>query len=214
MFTLYGFDFSVPVNKVRYVANYGGIDFDYVKRNPAEGELVSEEHLRLHPAGKVPVVEIDGFVLFESNAIIRYLSRTRDLSLYPEDARAQARVDQWLDFVSIHVGNGMNRVFGNHIIFPMFGMEVDERSKEDGRGFLKRFLPVVNEQLKKAEYLCGDALTIADINLIATLDPAELAEVDIGEYAELDVYRKRLIAQEFYQKCFAAYRDCFAAMSG
>jgi glutathione S-transferase len=94
------------------------------------------------------------------------------------------------------------------------GMDVDERSEQDGREFLKRFLPVVNNQLKKGEYLCGDALTIADFNLIATIDPVELAEVDISEYPELEAYRRRLMAQDFYQKCFEAYSDCFAARSG
>ena len=162
MITLHGFDVSTPSNKVRYVANYLGIEYKYNVINAFEGEHQTEAHRKLHPAGKVPVIEDEGFVLFESNAIIKYLAEKANSSLYPKEFAQRALVDQWMDFVSIHVGNGINRVFGNRVIFPRVGMEVDERSLQDGLSFLERFLPIINDQLKANDHLAGNELTLAD----------------------------------------------------
>jgi glutathione S-transferase len=99
-------------------------------------------------------------------------------------------------------------------MFPRFGMDVDERSLQDGLKFLDRFLPVLEKQLGQCEYLAGDALTLADFNLVATLDPAELSEIDLSAYPVLKTYRDRLMAEAFYQKCFAKYSDCFDLAAG
>ena len=74
MLKIYGADLSPPSNKVRFVANELGLDYEYNSVNLVSGENQSEGHLKLHPGGKVPVIDDDGFVLFESNAIIRYLA--------------------------------------------------------------------------------------------------------------------------------------------
>lgn len=207
MITLHGFDVSTPSNKVRYVANYLGIEYKYNVINAFEGEHQTEAHRKLHPAGKVPVIEDEGFVLFESNAIIKYLAEKANSSLYPKEFAQRALVDQWMDFVSIHVGNGINRVFGNRVIFPRVGMEVDERSLQDGLSFLERFLPIIDDQLKANDHLAGNELTLADFTLIATLDPLELSEVDVSAYANLAKYRDRLRAEDFYKSCHKAYGD-------
>lgn len=211
MITLHGFDVSTPNNKVRYVANYLGIEYKYNVINAFEGEHQTEAHRKLHPAGKVPVIEDEGFVLFESNAIIKYLAEKANSSLYPKEFAQRALVDQWMDFVSIHVGNGINRVFGNRVIFPRVGMEVDERSLQDGLSFLERFLPIIDDQLKANDHLAGNELTLADFTLIATLDPLELSEVDVSAYANLAKYRDRLRAEDFYQSCHKAYGDSLMA---
>ena len=213
MFTLYGFDFSVPANKLRFLANHAGLDYEYKRLDPRVGDLKTEEHLQRHPAGKVPVIIDDGLVLFESNAILKYLAKKHGLDVYPKDAAGQAVVDQWVDFVSLHIAQALNRVFGNRVIFPMFDMEIDERSINDGLAFLERFLPVIDRQLQQHAYLAGEQISIADFCLLATLDPAEMAEVDLSPYASLQAYRERLMADSFYQSCFEKYSDCFAAMS-
>lgn len=208
MIKLYGFDISQPCNKVRYVANELGIDYDYIIINPLQGEHQSEEHLKRHPAGKIPVITDGDFILFESNAIIKYLADKVNSSLYPKDLKQRAIIDQWMDFTSIHVANGVNKVFGNRIIFPKIGIDLDERSLQDGLDFLDRFLPLLDIQLKNNKYLAGDKLTLADFCLIAHIDPLEISQVDITSYPHLKAYQKKLMAEDFYQKCFASYTDC------
>ena len=74
MLKIYGADLSGPANKVRFVANYLGLKYDYVVVKLREGEHQKPEFLKINPIGKIPAIEDDGFTLFESNAICRYLA--------------------------------------------------------------------------------------------------------------------------------------------
>jgi len=206
MLKIYGFPLSLPSNKVRYVANYMGLDYEYVPVNLMAGEHMSEEHLKLHPAGKIPVID-DGFILFESGSIIKYLAQKHGSHLYPEGLEERADVDKWADFVSIHLNNGMNRVFFNRVLAPVVGVEVDERSVKDGLSFLDRFLPVIDNQLAQSPFLAGDKLTLADFNLLSVLDPAEVSQVDLSPYPHISNWRSRLQNEEFYTRCHKSYAD-------
>ncbi len=213
MLELRGSDLSIPSNKVRYVANALGLEYNYTQLNLAEGEHKGDAQMRVHPAGKVPAVVDDGFALFESNAICRYLARKCNSSLYPQDLKQCALVDQWIDFGSMHVGAAMIKVYFNKIIAPAMGMDVDPRSMEEGAGFLANFLPVVEQQLSENQNLAGAQMSLADFNLLANLDPAELSEIDLGSYQRINAWRNGLKQQDFYQKCFNDYSDVIKAMA-
>lgn len=211
MLKIYGFDFSSPANKVRMCANALGLDYEYIRVDMLAGEHKSEKYLAINPAGKVPAIDDDGFTLFESNAIMRYLCDKADSSYYPKDPRKRAIVDQWCDFVSIHVYMALGRVVFNRIVAPEIGVEVDERSIKDGLEFLGNFLPVIDGQLGKTKFLAGDELTIADFCLLATVDPAEMAELDLAPYAKLTAWREHLRAEDFYRKVHKFFGESMMA---
>ncbi|MCZ6482264.1 MAG: glutathione S-transferase family protein [Alphaproteobacteria bacterium] len=211
MLKIYGFDFSSPANKVRMCANALGLEYEYIQVNMREGEHKSDKYLSLHPAGKVPAIDDDGFTLFESDAIMKYLCDKTDSSYYPKDPLKRAIVDQWCDFVSIHIHMAFVRVTFNKIVAPQMGFDVDERSLKDGLEFLGRFLPVIEGQLGKTEFLAGDELTIADFCLLATVDPAEMIELEFAPYPKLNTWRENLRAQEFYQKVHKFFGESMMA---
>ena len=103
MLTIYGMNLSGPALKVFYVANALGLEYEQKGINLGEGEGQKEDYLKMHPAGKIPVIDDDGFYLFESNAIIRYLAQKENSSLYPTDLKKRVVVDQWIDFASLHI---------------------------------------------------------------------------------------------------------------
>lgn len=211
MLKVYGADLSSPALKVRYVANALGIPHEYQRVNIMGGENRSEAFLKLHPAAKIPVIDDDGFALFESNAIIRYLADKNGSKFYPKDVKKRAIVDQWIDFASFHVGMALNKVFYNRVIVHRIGGEVDEISLKDGLKFLDRFLPIVNDQLNKGKYLTGNELTLADFDLLAILDPSEASGVDLKPYAALTKWRDELRKQDFYQKVHKVYGESLMA---
>ena len=213
MLEIRGSDISIPSNKVRYVANALELKYNYTRLDLAAGEQKSEAQLKVHPAGKVPAIVDDGFALFESNAICRYLVRKHNSPLYPEDLKQTALVDQWIDFGSMHVGAAMIKVFFNKIIAPAMGLDVDERSMHEGSAFLGNFLPVVEQQLLGNTYVAGEVMTLADINLLANLDPAELCDIDLSDYSGLSMWRSDLKQQAFYQRCFNDYSDVIKALA-
>jgi glutathione S-transferase len=87
---------SINVRKVTWVADLIGISYrtevwGLPHRDPREAEF-----LKLNPNAQVPVILDDGFVLWESNSIMRYLARKHRSGLWPADMKARALVDQWL----------------------------------------------------------------------------------------------------------------------
>ena len=214
MLISHGADLSPPSCKVRFAANALGLTYEYKKVDLINGENTLEGFLKLNPAGKVPVIEDDGFVLFESNAIIKYLAAKSESSLYPAGTKQRAVIDQWVDFVSHHVATAMNRVLFNRVFAPFLKMEVDERSLSEGLSFLDRFLPVVDNPLKERRYLAGGELTLADLDLLSALDPAEVAQVDLSGYLNISRWRQDLMGRDFYTKCHKSYGDVLAAMAG
>lgn len=207
MLKIYGSDLSGPANKARFAANALGLKYEYIQVNLREGEQRKPEFQKLNPVGKIPVVDDDGFVLFESNAIIRYLADKNNSPLYPRELKARAVVDQWIDFISSHVGLAFSKVAFNRLFAPRMKMEVDERSLKEGLQWLDRYLPIVNDQLGKSKYIASDKMTIADIALLATLDPAEVCSIDLSTYKNIVQWRNALKGQEFYTKCFKEYGE-------
>lgn len=200
MLKVFGFGASFPANKVRMCVNALGLEHEYINVNLPAGEQRSDEFLAINPKGKVPAINDDGFCLSESNAIIRYLAQKAG-RLYPEDLQEQAIVDQWLYFVSDHVGLGISKVMFNKVFAPMLNIEVDERSLKEGYSFLDKYLPIIEEQLGKSSFLASDQLSIADVALIATLDPTSLLEIDLGGYPALSKYLETQHASDWYRAC-------------
>ena len=214
MLKIYGADLSPPSNKVRFVANELGLEYEYKAVNLVSGENQSEGHLKLHPGGKVPVIDDDGFVLFESNAIVRYLATKSESPLYPAGAKQRALADQWADFVGHHVGTALGRVLFNRVFAPFLGQETDEGAITEGLSFLERFLPVVDAPLKEQRYLVGGELTLADFSMLSALDPAEVAQVDLSGYLNITRWRQDLMGRDFYTKTHKSYADVLAAVAG
>lgn len=207
MLKIYGSDLSGPANKVRFVANYLGLKYDYFVVKLSEGEQYRPDFLKINPIGKIPAIDDGGFCLFESNAICRYLADKNNSSLYPRRLKERAIVNQWLDFGSMHVAAAVSKVVYNRIFAPIRKIEADERSVKEGLEFLSRFLPVVDRQLENKKFLLGDAITLADFNMLAGIDPVEAAQIDISGYNNICRWRKELKKQDFYTRCHKEYGE-------
>ncbi len=205
MAKLYGMGLSFNVSKVRYCLNYLNLKYDWVQTNPIADENRTPEYLSISPTGKIPAIEIDGFKLFESNSINRYLATVNNSSIYPQDAEKRAVIDAWMDYVAIHVGHAVGRVLFNRVFAPMTSQKVDQESIRVGLEFLDKYFPILEKQLSQNSYLVGKEFSLADINLLAVLDPCELAQISVYKYPTLKKWRAGLKSQPFYQKCYKDY---------
>ena len=213
MLTIYGFDFSSPANKVRFAANAMGLQYEYKQVNLMAGEQKSPEFLKLNPTGRVPAIDDNGFRVFESAVIIKYLADKNNSSLYPKDLQKRTIVDQWIDFANLHVATALARITFNRVMYKFLNVEKDERSLGDGIKFLGQFLPVIEKQLKENKYLAGNDMSLADINLLAVLDPVELSSVDLSAYPSIINWRKNLRTQSFVTKCHNSLEEVLQAMT-
>jgi len=102
---------------------------DYHFSPIAPGDSKTEPHISRHPFGRVPVLEHDGFMLYETQAILRYLDRVLPSpALTPVDPKAAGRMDQLLNICDWYLMQGVNNVIGFHrIIGPrLLGLAPDE----------------------------------------------------------------------------------------
>jgi len=157
------------------------------------------------PTGKVPAIEVDGIKLFESNSINRYLALANNSPVYPQDLKKRAVVDAFMDYVAIHVAHALGRVLFNRVFAPMTGQKADQESIRVGLEFLDKYFPILEKQLSQNPYLAGREFSLADINLLAVLDPCEMAQISLDKYSSITQWRKNLKSQPFYQKCYKDY---------
>lgn len=140
------------------------------------GEHKSPEFLKINPLGQTPALDLDdGRVLTESVSICRYLE-----SLYPQpplfgaDAVGQAEFDMWLRRIDLRLGNAVGAVWRH--THPFTAAVVKPQHKEYGEGqraAAHGYMAELNAALQHRDWLAGDAFSMADIVLLATLDFAD-----------------------------------------
>jgi glutathione S-transferase len=113
---LYDFAFSPNCRKVRAAAYELGITLETVHVDLLNGEQRTAAYLRINPNGRVPVLVDRDFVLFESTAIMRYLSAKQGGALVPATLEGRADVDRWMAWQVAHLGPAMGKVAFERIV--------------------------------------------------------------------------------------------------
>jgi glutathione S-transferase len=207
MLTIYGSDLSAPAIKVRLTASFLGLDYKWQAVNLRDGEQKQEWFLKINPVGKIPAIDDDGFHLFESNAICRYLCDKHNSPLYPKDVKKRAVIEQWISFFSAHIGANLMPVVYNRVFAPRRGMPVNEKAIADGIEALKQYFPIIEKQLGSHKHVAGQDVSLADIILFSLLEPAEMAQVDLSVYPKLTAWRAELKKRSFYTSCYKEYGE-------
>ena len=157
--------------------------------------------------GKIPAIDDDGFHLFESNAICRYLcDKSTIRPLYPKDVKSRATIDQWIDYASFHIGANFMPIVYNRVFAARMNRPVNENAITDGEEFLKQYFPIVEKQLVQHKHLVSQEISLADIILFSLLEPAEIARIDLSAYPKLTAWRAELKKQSFYTSCYKEVR--------
>lgn len=139
----------------------------------APGTSRAEPHVSRHPFGRVPVLEHDGFLLYETQAILRYLDRVLpDPALTPKDTRAAARMDQVMNISDWYLFQGVNNVIGFHrIVAPrLLGLAPDEAAIAEAMPKAHLVFAELSRLLADQPYFAGDDVTLADLLAVGQLD--------------------------------------------
>jgi glutathione S-transferase len=132
----------------------------------APGTMKTPEHLALHPFGRVPVMEHDGFWLYETQAILRYLDRILpDPSLTPADTKRAARMDQVMNINDWYLFHGVGDVIIFHrVIGPqLMGLTPDEDAIRAAMPKAHAVFDELARLLGAQPYFTGDVLSLADL---------------------------------------------------
>jgi glutathione S-transferase len=164
MLKIWGRISSINVQKVVICANELEIPYERVDAGGKFGVVATPEYKRLNPNSLVPTIEDGDFVLWESNAIVRYLAHTYGSgSLWPNDPRTLADADRWMDWQTTTLNPAQGDAFMQLVRTPP-----DQRNMAAVAASLKKTEPhmaVLDAHLSGRRYVTGDALTMADIPL-------------------------------------------------
>jgi len=156
------------------------------------GTLKSPDHLALHPFGRIPVLEHDGFRLYETQAILRYLDRVvPEPSLTPADPRRAARMDQVLNVCDWYLFQGCGSVIGfQRVVGPkLMGLTPDEAAIEAAMPRARAVFAELARLLDAQPFFAGDALSLADLHIMPQMDFFTLTP----EWAELGAPHQNLV---------------------
>jgi glutathione S-transferase len=131
----------------------------------APGSLRSPEHLARHPFGRVPVLEHDGFLLYETQAILRYLDRMLPSpALTPADPRRAARMDQVMNVNDWYLFQGVaNVIVFNRVIGPrVMGLTPDETAIEAAMPKARAVFEELARLLGGQPFFAGETISLAD----------------------------------------------------
>lgn len=161
-------------------------------------DLGSEtERARLHEVnicGKVPVLDDDGFVLWESCAIMQYLADKHGAEdLYPKALQARADVNRWMFFAAQHFSPAVGILTWEYLWKKFVtGEDPDPVEIAKGEAFVHEHALVLDKHLAQREWLCGSALTLADYAVAAPMMYIDRAKVPVGQYTHLMAWYERM----------------------
>lgn len=140
-----------------------GIEYERVDWGGKFGGNDDPAYRAMNPNGRLPTIEEeDGWSVWESGAVIRYLSAKYDMGgLYPSDLRERADADRWMDWSSLSLAP-FNPVYLDYF----FRLPAEERDLSTVEAAIKATTPwydILDAHLADRDYVCGDRLTIGDI---------------------------------------------------
>jgi glutathione S-transferase len=191
MLKIWGRKNSINVQKVLWCCAELKLAYDRVDAGGKFGVNNTPEYLAMNPNGRVPTIDDDGFTLWESHAIVRYLSlRHGKGSLWPTADKVCADADRWMEWYSTTVWPNLQPLFWN-----LVRVEPDKRDMklvEDSRKKLADNCKIVDSALANRPYLAGKDFTMGDIPMGVALHRWFLLPIERPDHPKLAAYYERL----------------------
>lgn len=183
---VYGDEISGNCLKVKYTADFLGLDYEWMATDIMKAESRTAEYLGKNPAGQVPMLELDdGRVLAQSNAIIAYLAR--DSALLPTDPFERAKVDEWMFWEQYS--------HEPYVAVCRFVMVYQGKSREEREDWRvergEGALDLMDDWLSRRSWFVGDTMTVADIALLAYTRLAHEGGFDLSARSHVRAWIER-----------------------
>ena len=197
--TLWGRKSSFNVQKAMWALEEAGIPYERVDAGGAFGGLRDPSYLAMNPNGYIPTLEDDGFVLWESHAIVRYVAEQyAGGSLYPADIRQRALAGQWMDWMQSNLHGSFMDLFWSLVRTPE-----GERNLKHIHAVHKRVMMhmlILEGQLARMPYLAGEDFSMADIPAGCVLYRFFEMPMERPSIPHVEAWYGRLKEREAYRK--------------
>ena len=169
MLKIWGRLTSVNVQKVVWCADELGLDYERIEAGGKYGVVTTPQYLAMNPNALIPVIEDDGFVLWESNTIVRYLAaRYGADSLWPTDPALRANADRWMDWQTTTFNPAIGPAFWQ--LIRTAPEKRDTGVIETARAGGEKYLALLDAHLASCDFVAGSAFTMGDIPIGCSVD--------------------------------------------
>jgi glutathione S-transferase len=184
------------------VAKLVNAELDYVRVALEKGEHKQPAHLLRHPQGRVPVLVHGDEHVWESAAIMVWLSERANSDLWPADD-TQPEVMKWLMFDAFTFLPLAGAFYFEHYIKPVLGIGTpDESVLVQKTPAFHEAARILDARLAQATFLAGERLSIADVALSATLLHAERIRLPLEPHANIRRWHEKLMEIEAFRSPF------------
>jgi len=199
MLKIWGRVNSVNVKKALWAAEELGLKYQRLDAGMQFGVTKTPDYLKMNPNSLVPTIDDDGFVLWESHSIVRYLAAKHGMGrLCPADLRARADAERWMDW-AFTFQRAMRDVFWGLIRTPP--EKRDAKAIEEGRvASNKLAAEVLERNLENKAYMTGDAFTMGDIPIGCEVQRWMRVPIERPKLPNVEAWFGRLRARAAYQK--------------
>jgi glutathione S-transferase len=162
MLKIWGRANSSNVKKVTWLCEEIALAYERIDAGMAFGVVNTPEYRKLNPNGLVPTIDDDGFILWESNAIVRYLAAKHAAgTLWPSDPKIRAGADRWMDWCTTTLGSAFVPVFMN--LVRTAPEKRNLQAIEDGSNKTVEVLARLDSALAGRDFIAGDRFSMGDI---------------------------------------------------
>lgn len=203
MLKLWGRSTSSNVQKVRWFCAEVGLAYDQTEVGGPFGRTREPFYLAMNPMALVPTLDDDGFTLFESNSIMRYLARKHGAHhWYPQGQHERADCERWLDWSLSALAPAITPAF-----WGLIRTAAEQRDRVAVLASAQRttqLFEIIDDRLRDRPYLCGDLPTLADIPIGIQAHrwinlPFELVAYQRPELARVRNWYDRLTQRKAFQ---------------
>jgi glutathione S-transferase len=197
MLKLWGRVNSINVQKVLWALDELKVPYERVDAGMAFGVVNEPFYKKMNPNARVPTIEDDGFVLWESNAIVRYLAARHGAgALWPEDLRTRADADRWMDWTATTLGPAMTPVFWQLVRTPP--EKRDAAALAAGTEQCAKLFGIFDGCLAGREFVAGKAFTMGDIPVGTFVHRWYALPLERPALANVEAYYARLKRRPAY----------------
>ena len=198
MLKIWGRTSSVNVQKVMWTVAELGLAHERVDAGLHYGGINEPWYRAMNPNGRVPVLDDDGFVLYESNAIVRYLAAKHGAgSMWQDNLAVRADGDRWMDWATSTVAPPLTPLF-----WGLIRTAPDKRNPEAievERLKTEEVMKILDARLADRPYVAGDTFTIGDIPLGCFAYRWYALPIEHGEHPHLRRWYERLQARPAFR---------------
>jgi glutathione S-transferase len=190
MLRIWGRVNSVNVKKAMWCVAELGLPHERIDAGMQYGVVNTPEYRKMNPTGLVPTIDDDGFTLWESHTIVRYLCAKHSAgTLWPADVRARADAERWMDW-AFAFQSAMRNVFWGLIRTPP--EKRDAGAIEDGKNKTIALLPVLEQTLARQPYVAGKSFSMGDIPIGCEVQRYMRVPIERPSFPAVEAWFERL----------------------